>query len=237
MASNITTLTFFKYKNWRTKIWAFGMMQFAHTYLAKESGIQFYKLMGSGKGRGFDLFPDWSTYALLIVWKDEKCAIDFFERSELFQKYKNHSSERWTIFMKNILARGSWSQRNPFQIHSDLDTSNELLCIITRATIRWNKLFSFWKYVPTSEKPLLNNDGLIYSKGIGEIPVIQMATFSIWKNMEALKKFAYQSEAHKVAIQKTRELDWYSEEMFCRFQPYQSLGTWEGKNPLSNLNQ
>ena len=67
--------------------------------------------------------------------------------------------------------------------------------------------------------------------------MIQMATFSIWKNMEALKKFAYQSEAHKVAIQKTRELDWYSEEMFCRFQPYQSLGTWEGKNPLSNLNQ
>jgi heme-degrading monooxygenase HmoA len=235
LSANITTLTFFKYKNWRSKIWAFGMMQLAHSYLGKQSGIQFYKLMGSGKGKGFNPFPDWSTYALLIVWEDEKRANDFFEQSELFQKYKKHTSERWTIFMKNILARGSWSDQNPFDLHPDLDASNEWLCIITRATIRWQKLYSFWKYVPTSEKPLDDNDGLLYTKGIGEIPIIQMATFSVWKNMEALKKFAYESEAHRVAIQKTRELDWYSEEMFCRFQPFKSVGNWEGKNPLENL--
>lgn len=211
------------------------MMQFAHAYLTKEPEIQFYKLMGSGKGKGFNPFPDWSTYALLIVWKDEQSANSFFEKSELFQKYKNYTSERWTIFMKNILARGSWSEQNPFDTHPNLDASNELLCVITRATIRWNKLFSFWKYVPTSEKPLAENDGLIYTKGIGEVPIVQMATFSIWKNMDALKKFAYQSEAHRVAIQKTKELNWYSEEMFCRFQPYKSLGTWQGKSLLENL--
>lgn len=211
------------------------MMQFAHSYLAKQAGIKFYKLMGSGKGKGFNPFPDWSTYALLIVWENEKSANYFFEKSDLFQKYKSHTTERWTIFMKNIIARGSWSKQTPFDTHPNLDKSNEVLCIITRATIRWNKLFSFWKYVPTSEKPLADNDGLIYTKGIGEIPVVQMATFSIWKNMDALKKFAYESEAHRVAIQKTKELNWYSEEMFCRFQPYKSLGTWEGKSPLENL--
>ena len=235
MAANITTLTFFKYTNWLSKIWAFGMMQFAHSYLSEQSGIQFYKLMGSGKGKGFNPFPDWSTYALLIVWKDERSANDFFQNAELFQKYKNRTAERWTIFMKSILARGSWSNQNPFDLHPDLDEKNDWLCIITRATIRWRKLYSFWKYVPTSEKPLDKNDGLLYTKGIGEVPIIQMATFSIWKNMEALKKFAYESEAHRVAIQKTRELDWYSEEMFCRFQPYKSIGTWGGENPLSNL--
>jgi heme-degrading monooxygenase HmoA len=235
LAANITTLTFFKYTNWLSKIWAFGMMQFAHSYLSEQSGIQFYKLMGSGKGKGFNPFPDWSTYALLIVWKDEKSANDFFQNAELFQKYKNQTAERWTIFMKSILARGSWSNQNPFDLHPDLDEKNDWLCIITRATIRWRKLYSFWKYVPTSEKPLDKNDGLLYTKGIGEVPIIQMATFSIWKNMEALKKFAYESEAHRVAIQKTRELDWYSEEMFCRFQPYKSIGTWGGENPLSNL--
>ena len=107
MAANITTLTFFKYTNWLSKIWAFGMMQFAHSYLSEQSGIQFYKLMGSGKGKGFNPFPDWSTYALLIVWKDERSANDFFQNAELFQKYKNRTAERWTIFMKSILARGS----------------------------------------------------------------------------------------------------------------------------------
>lgn len=211
------------------------MMQFAHSYLSKQPGIQFYKLMGSGKGKGFNPFPDWSTYALLIVWENEKNAIGFFQNAELFKKYKSRTSERWTIFMKSILARGSWSNQNPFDLHLDLDETNEWICIITRATIRWQKLYSFWKYVPTSEKPLANNNGLLYTKGIGEVPVVQMATFSIWENMEALKKFAYESEEHLVAIQKTRELNWYSEEMFCRFQPYKSIGTWGGKNPLANL--
>ena len=232
MKEQITTLTFFKYKTLAQKIWAFGMMQFAHSPLSKQPGILFYKLMGSGKGRGFNPLPDWSTYALLVVWENEECANAFFEKSELFQKYKNHTAERWTLYLKNIIARGSWSKGNPFTPSENLNSEIELLCIITRATSRWNKLFSFWKYVPTSEKPLALNEGLIYTKGIGEIPVIQMATFSIWRDKKALKKFAYESVEHRVAIQKTKELDWYSEEMFCRFQPFKSVGTWGGVNPL-----
>jgi heme-degrading monooxygenase HmoA len=55
-----------------------------------------------------------------------------------------------------------------------------------------------------------------------------MATFSLWKDFESVKQFAY-SKQHKEAIKKTREYEWYSEELFSRFQPYKSSGTWEGK--------
>jgi heme-degrading monooxygenase HmoA len=91
----------------------------------------------------------------------------------------------------------------------------------------------FWQYVPTSQRPIQQGcKGLIYTKGIGESPLVQMATFSLWENMEALKNFAYHSPEHQVAIQKTRQLDWYKEEMFVRFQPYRSVGTWGGKSPI-----
>lgn len=36
----------------------------------------------------------------------------------------------------------------------------------------------------------------------------------------------------KKAIELTRQLDWYSEELFARFQPYKSVGTWNGVEPL-----
>ena len=126
--------------------------------------------------------------------------------------------------MKNILARGKWSGSNPFEKNSSLDKEFPKLAVITRATIRLSKLRSFWKYVPTSSLPLAGNKGLIYTKGIGEVPILQMATFSLWENEQALKDFAYSSPEHHKAIQKTKELNWYKEELFSRFQPYREEG-------------
>jgi len=220
----ITTITFFKYQGIYNKVWAFGMMQFAHASLAKVSGLQFYKLMGSGKGMGFNPLPDWSVYALLQTWKTETQADDFFAKSELMQRYSQHTSGYRIYYMKNIVARGKWSGQNPFVPHPELDKDNPQLAIITRATIKPSKLYRFWKYVPTSQKRLLDNSDLMYTKGIGEMPIIQMATFSLWKNKEAVQQFAYKSKEHATAIKMTRELGWYSEELFARFQPYRIEG-------------
>lgn len=228
----ITTITFFRFHGFSNQLWAFGQMQFAHAHLAKAAGLSFYKLMGSGANDGFNPYPDWTTYALLGIWENESVAKFFFNKSEIIKKYHDHASEQWTIFMKNIKATGEWSKQNPFVTSEDLQEENKLTAIITRATIKWKMLPTFWRYVPTSSIPLKNNDGLIYTKGIGEAPLVQMATFSIWKNFESVRAFAYQSKEHKVAIEKTRTLKWYKEEMFTRFQPYKTTGTWGGEDPL-----
>ncbi len=200
------------------------MMQFAHRHLARAKGLQFYKLMGSGKENGFNPFPDWSTYSLLMTWENESLAKDFIKNSTLFGAYRKRTEKVWTIYMKNILARGAWSGKNPFEPHSNLDPAFAKIAVITRATIRLRKLRKFWQYVPTSSVPLADNKGLIYTKGIGEVPVLQMATFSLWKDAQSLKDFAYNSKEHHRAIQKTREINWYKEELFSRFQPYREEG-------------
>ncbi|MEQ8471073.1 MAG: spheroidene monooxygenase [Marinoscillum sp.] len=191
--------------------------------------------MGTGKGNGFNPWPDFSTYAIVQVWENEQYAHQFFEDATILERYKRHSAERWIVLMKNIVAKGKWSGARPFTASDSLHPDNPYLAIITRATIRKTKLGKFWRYVPTSHRPLADNPGLIYTKGIGEVPVLQMATFSLWENEEALKAFAYQSKEHTKAIQMTRELNWYSEELFARFQPFASYGTWEGENPISDL--
>ena len=232
--SQVTTLTFFRYSNLKSKLWAFGNMQFAHSPLSKVAGLQMYKLMGSGK-EGFNPLPDWSVYGLLQIWEDEAAADTFFTTSTLMKSYLGKCDERWTIYMKNTMAKGEWAGKNPFLKSESVDVSNPYIAVITRATIKPKMLIRFWKYVPTSRKPLAGNAGLIFTRGIGEVPFLQMATFSIWRDKESLMNFAYASKEHQIAIQKTRQLNWYIEELFSRFQPYRSIGTWMGENPLPNL--
>lgn len=232
--SSITTLTLFRFPGLFPKVWAFVQMQLAHPYISKSSGLNFYKLMGSGRDLGFNPLPDWGVYALLCVWENEQAADDFFRQSEIFKRYQVQTSEQWTIYMRPRHSKGLWSGGNPFTASADLEASNPLIAVITRATIRTSKLVKFWKYVPISQRPIQQGcAGLIYTKGIGEAPLVQMATFSLWENVDSLKNFAYNSPEHKEAIRKTRQIDWYKEEMFARFQPYRSAGTWGGRDPLA----
>ncbi len=161
MSQQITTISFLKYSSLSNKAWAFKMMQFAHKDLTDVKGLTFYRLMGSGKGRGFNPFPDWSVYCILQVWESEEAAQTFFESSDLITQYTDHTEEIFTLYMKNISAGGTWVGKNPFEKGADL---NPLLpiAVITRATIKWNWLFRFWKYVPTSEEGLDGNEGLLY---------------------------------------------------------------------------
>lgn len=231
--SQITTITFFRYAGLSKKAWAFGMMQFAHAYLKDVEGLTFYKLLGTGKGAGFNPWPDYSTYALLQVWETERAAEVFLKESRLMKKYRSKSVEQWTLYMHALKAEGEWSGANPFKVEGKQEKGIELVAVITRASIRKSRLFRFWKYVPTSQKPLERGvAGLLYTKGIGEVPFLQMATFSIWEKAADMQAFAYKTKEHMKAIQLTRELNWYSEELFSRFQPYRSEGTWKGKNPL-----
>jgi heme-degrading monooxygenase HmoA len=224
--SQITTLTFFNYHSISAKFWAFGMMQFAHKQLQNIAGLQLYKLMGSGKGNGFNPWPDWSTYAIIQIWDDEQSAVTYFTQSRLHQQYKTKAQNIYTIYLKNIIAKGVWNGKNPFTKSESLDPNNQKVAILTRATIKPSKLKTFWDYVPTSEKHLKGAKGLLYTKGIGEVPLFQMATFSIWDSIEDMQAFAYKGPEHRVAIQKTRDLDWYSEELFARFQVTRIEGKW-----------
>lgn len=223
--SEVVTLSIFKYKQLKDQLWAFGMMQFAHRDLTKEKECSFYKLMGSGK-ENFNPLPDWSVYALLQVWDDAPAATKFFNSSKLFQRYRKHSSEVLVLHLHPIQSHGKWNGQMPFQIHKKKN-EKAMIAAITRASIKKSKLRTFWKYVPRSQEPLHRANGLIYTKGFGEVPITEMATFSIWEKEDDLKNYAYKSREHAEAIKKTRKLNWYKEEMFSRYEIIDMFGSWE----------
>ena len=192
--------------------------------------------MGSGS-EGYSIYPDWNVYAILQVWETESDAKSYFSSHPLARAYADRSQRSCHLYMNLLRAKGSWSGGNPFgpaekpgphgKQHSGADHAFPI-AVLTRATIRKRHLFRFWHYVPYSQKPLESAEGLLFHKGIGEIPFLQMATFSLWRDEADMKRFAYGSVNHQGAIAKTRRLDWYREELFARFRPYRTEGTWPG---------
>ncbi|MFN2260659.1 MAG: DUF3291 domain-containing protein [Psychroflexus sp.] len=215
----IATLSVFNYEGFQNKFWALSMMQFGHAQMKSVEGLQFYKLLGSGKAH-FNPLPDWRVYAILQVWDSFSDFENFKQKHPLFQKYKSHAEHIKIYVLQNIQTRGLWNGKNPFEsvISSKSIQNEDQIAVITRASIKKRMLRRFWKYVPESQKPLENAKGLLYTKGFGELPFVEMMTFSVWDSVQKLNDFAYQSREHVKAIKKTRELDWYHEEMFARFK-------------------
>lgn len=221
MTQQIVTATFFYYQGLWPKIWAFSQMGIMPRRLKQVQGLQFFKLMGSGAGHGFSLKPDFSTYCLLGVWDDKKRALAFFEQHPAYQTFQAKSFRQQTFYLKATQVKGFWNQKQPF----DLNTVDPQLpfAVLTRASISRKRLVEFWRYVPANEKAIHGAKGLLFSKGVGELPLVEQATLSIWENKEAMMAFAYQNPIHRETIRLTHARNWYSEEMFAEFNVLESI--------------
>lgn len=228
------TLTLFGYESINDKIWAFARMGLARRDLGKIDGLRFWKMLGSGDGGGFSLNPNWARYGFFAVWDNESDADNFFRESAFMRKNLRRAAEIWTVKLAPIKAVGKWSGTNPFLPPSEKN-ENQAIAVLTRATINLNKLNRFWRHVPATSREINAAQGLIASIGVGEAPFINQATFSFWENEAAMREFAYKSPFHREVIKKTRQENWYKEEMFARFNILSSEGNWNGRNPLEKI--
>ena len=215
----VTTLTLFTFK--RNKFWAFKQMGIAAGKLKSVEGLQFFKFLGTGGGSGFSLTPDFSTYAFLGVWNDRSQYNDCMNEHPVFLQYKEKASSQRELVLSPVNSHGKWSGKNPFKTQenqkSRFEDSNLKAVVITRATLRWNRLLSFWKAVPAASRAINNAQGVSYFKGIGELPFIQQATVSIWESFDAVNTFAYKGKEHATIVKETKQKKWYKEDLFSRF--------------------
>ncbi|MEY2634881.1 MAG: hypothetical protein RIS75_821 [Actinomycetota bacterium] len=193
--------------------------------LARISGLRFWKLLGTGRGQTFTLNDaDSRHWALLTVWDSLEQAREF-QNSSLVLSWNRITSESGHVVMQPISSHGEWSGRSLFESDPQRVTEDAPIAVITRARIKPRMWRTFYRAVEPVATDLVNRTEVPIRFGIGEAPIGLQGTFSIWRNAQAIRNFAYESPAHKQAIKQTQTLQWYSEELFARFSIIEARGS------------
>jgi hypothetical protein len=223
----LVSLTVLRYKK-RFIPFAILSMVIFRPFLWFNKSISFSKLMGSGKNGTFDKTPDWQQWAILTVSNKNFDEISALDKSiSILNKFYGNFINKWiklfncsstTYLLQPIEGHGLWDGKKVFGNLPPKTDYEGQIAVLTRATIKLSKLNAFWKNVGGVAVQMSGANGFVTSYGIGEIPWIKQATFSIWQSKAAMKDFAYKMQEHKEVIVKTRTEKWYSEDMFTRFK-------------------
>lgn len=230
----VTTISFFRYDNWASRLEAFSQMARGRFALKKVPGLEFFKMLGTGSDAGFNPRPNIDVNAILCVWTDMQAAETGLKGSITHRTLRDHSCETYTIYLTPTSARGLWSGVEPLDVTERPDDTGNI-AVLTRATVKLPVALEFWAEVPEVQARVANHPNCAFHIGMAEVPWVQQVTFSLWNNKKEMSGFAYGNCPHGHAVQHVRDGDWFKEEMYARFNILKEEGTWEGGSPLSLL--
>lgn len=227
------TLSFFRYAG-RERIWGMRQMAEMRRPLQAVRGLGFFKLLGTGGGTGYDFWPDLGTYGLLGAWERREHAEAFHATHPAHRAFLDHGQEVYTLHLTPYMSRGAWSGINPFM--TGAPSVEGPLAVLTRATIKARFVIPFWRRVAGVARSLEGREGLLFTKGIGELPWVEQATFSVWRSEQDMMAFAYaRGQAHTEVVARTRQAQGFSEELYARFRVVGTEGTWKGGDPVLGI--
>ena len=206
-------------------------------------GPVFWRLLGTGRGSDTGVGIDPRRTALFALWDDDAALDTFLARSPIARRWRD-ADETYTVRLRRLGGHGTWRGVSVLAgmaggadagagACGDAGAEPGPVAVLTRATVRLRHWPAFVGAGRRVSAEVAAAPGLLAVVGIGEAPVGRQATFSLWRSTADAHAFAYGRPDHLDAVRRTRAEGWYGEQLFARFQPYGSAGTWDGRDPLA----
>ncbi len=191
--------------------------------LTSTEGCVLGKVLGTSARNTTKFSVDISRWAIFAVWEDEVTRKAFLEDSSILERWRSTADSIEHFMLSPVLSRGTWGGMDPFNGIRAVQRYEGEVAILTRASIPLLKFWRFARSVPVVDSSLQAQPGCSLALGIGEWPVGQQSTFSIWNSLDDALTFAYKTKEHTNVIKRTRDEGWFSEEMFTRFRVTERL--------------
>ena len=138
MSAPAATLTLVRYTPAAA---VFGALHMAtqRRLLAREPGLRFARLLGTGGGIGFSARPDLRTWALFAAWESRDAWERFDAASPVMRQYRERGSEAYTVLLAPLSSHGRWDGAEPFGLPAPAarrPDDGAPVAVLTRATIR-----------------------------------------------------------------------------------------------------
>lgn len=181
--------------------------------LRRVEGLEFGRVLGTG--RGDDTRPSFDPLrqAYLLVWTDAAAAERFHAEHPIARRWTSLDVERGLV-LGLVSGHGTWSGR------AILDgmrrrAANDEVVVLTRARIRLRSWRAFRRagHDTARARPA----GRRWVLGIGESPVGWLGTVSCWASGADLDAWLARDETHADVAAHADE--WFAESLFARFTP------------------
>lgn len=188
---------------------------------ASASGSCFAKVLGTSKAHTTRTSVELRRWALFATWRDRDFYESFIETSQLLRRWHSAGDVR-TALLQPLSAKGSWGGSQLINADASQRPVGKQTAVLTRAWVKPRHWLTFSRSIEPVDTHLRTQQGCSFSMGMGEWPIGEQATFSIWDSPEALEAFAYKGGAHSEVVRRRYQEGWYGEEVFARFSVIES---------------
>ena len=180
--------------------------------LRRQRSLRWWRLGGvGGSAQGYGARPDWRALAVVGVWDGAPgpLAIDsYLDR-------RAAAVERWRLVPLDW--HGQWGGADPLTgVARGRSAPGASVAVLTHGALRPSVLPGFWRRVPAVADQAVATPGYRGGFGFGSLPLVALATFSVWDDTASARQFAFHSGAHRDIVDAVRGDDWFTEDFFCR---------------------